>query len=455
VLVIGTLVVAPRAWADHTSLHFTATGDASTTDNLFAAGSDGDRQADVYFTIRPGVLYAYDAPRMIHDFTAELEATEYALHSDQPSLSGRGGWRAVFLPGPRSSVTMSIDAGTGVVTSLSSRSSASETVASASPGGSGNIDTQQVSVAESASYQSSQFTRVTQGVLGRYATTDDDHGTTTDTREVAANLGFERTFEHDSLLLNAGVSYLVLERKAPSTTPMGTGKDHQLNPTASLAWHHDFNRAWSLAANGGMTFVNPVNNDAADVTATQKTSQFWVAGAALAYTEVWGRAQLSANRSVAPNLLLAQNTVDESANLSVAMPLPWLDDTKRNPKLMALGSLGFSHSSLINSDTGDTEGNIDVARADLSVGWSPRPGQTFGVRYEFVYQAAGNTGLMDVPSYYRNTLSFTFAIRYPDRVAGEVPRRNTSIRSDRSDLIPVGAEPVITDPLENGGDQRD
>lgn len=453
-LVIGTLVLAPRAWADHTSLHFTATGDVSTTDNLFAAGGDGDRQADLYFTVRPGVLYAYDAPRMIHDFTAELEAIEYTLHSDQPSLSGRGGWRAVFLPGPRSSVTMSIDAGTGVVTSLASRSSSSETIATASPGGSGNIDTQQVSVSESGSYQIGKYTRVTQGVLGRYATTDDDHGSTTDTREVGGNLGFERSFEHDSILLNASVAYLVLQRKAPASTPMGTGTDHQLNPTAAVAWHHDFNRRWSLAMNGGMSWVNPVNNDPDDISVTQKTSQFWVAGGAVAYTEVWGRAQLSANRSVAPNLLLAQNTVDESVGLQVAMPLPWLDDTKRNPKLVALGSLGYAHSSLINSESGDTEGNIDVARADISVGWSPRPGQTFGVRYEFTYQAAGNTGLMDVPSYYRNTLSFTFALRYPDRVAGEVPRKSKSIRSDRSDLVPVGAEPVVTDPLENGGDGR-
>ena len=64
-LVFGTTVVlASPALADHTSLHFTASGDVSVTDNLFA--TDTDRQADAFFTVRPGVLYAWDSPRMIH-----------------------------------------------------------------------------------------------------------------------------------------------------------------------------------------------------------------------------------------------------------------------------------------------------------------------------------------------------------------------------------------------------
>ncbi|HEY0190526.1 MAG TPA: hypothetical protein VGC42_05345 [Kofleriaceae bacterium] len=456
-IIFGALVLASPAWADHTSLHFTATGDASATDNLFA--TNNDRQPDVFVTVRPGVLYAYDAPRMIHDFTGELEAIEYLAHSDNPSLSGRGGWRAVILPGPRSSVTMSIDAGTGVVTSLANRTSADETVALAAP--SGNVETQQVSVSESTSYQTSEHTRLTQGALGRYATTDDNAGSTTDTREISGNLGFERQFQHDSLLLNATVSYLLLSRDAPAGTPFGTGRDHQLNPGGSLAWHHDWNQRWSHAANAGISVVHPVGNDPNDPTATRKTSLFWVAGAGLAYTEVWGRAYFSVDRSVAPNLLLAENTLDENVNLQVSMPLPFLDDTKRNPKLVGQASIGYSHSELINSDSGDTEGNINVGHLDLSVGYTPRPGQTFGVRYEFVYQRSGEPIVMPgsiavaaFPTYFRNTLSFTFSLRVPDRVAGEVPRRNKSIRSDRSDLVPVGSEPVVTDPLEGGeGDQ--
>src|SRR5215203_2983818 len=121
VLVIGTLVLASPALADHTSVHATATGEIATTDNLFATGSDGDRQADMFFTVRPGLLFAYDEPRMIHDFTAEGEVTEYVLHSDEPSFTGRAGWRSLFLLGPRAQMNMAINTGTGILTALSTR----------------------------------------------------------------------------------------------------------------------------------------------------------------------------------------------------------------------------------------------------------------------------------------------------------------------------------------------
>jgi hypothetical protein len=466
-MVVAAAVLASPARADHTSLHFTATGDVSVTDNLFA--TDTDRQADALFTVRPGVLYAWDSPRMIHDFTAELEAIEYLLHNDQPSLNGHAGWRAVILPGPRSSVTMSIDAGHGVVTSLSSATTSDQTTATVNPSSpTGNVTTDQASAAESATYQTTEHTRVTQGVLGRYATTDDGAGTTTDTREVGGNLGFERMFDHDTLLLTAGVSYLRLARKAPPALTqidgvLGTGTDHQLNPSVSLAWHHDFDRHWALAVNGGVTEIIPVANDPNDPNATHKESTFYTGGANLGYTEVWGRAALAAERSVAPNLLLAENTVDNSVNMTLAMPLPWLDDTRRNPKLTANASIGYSNQQLIDTGTGKSVGNINVGHLDVSVGWTPKPGETFGLRYEFLYQRSGAVGetvmvdgqaIQQVPNYFRNTLSFTFALRIPDRVAGEVPKKGKSIRSDRSDLVPVGAEPVVTDPLE-GGDQDD
>jgi hypothetical protein len=95
-----------------------------------------------------------------------------------------------------------------------------------------------------------------------------------------------------------------------------------------------------------------------------------------------------------------------------------------------------------------------VARLDLGVGWSPRSGQTFGLRYEFQYQVGDTVAEMIVPSFFRNTFYFTFALRYPEDLQVRVPRRNNSVRADRKDLSPVGAEPVIVDPtefLEGGG----
>jgi hypothetical protein len=450
-VIFGTLVLAPPARADHTSVHATASGEMATTDNLFAAGSDGNRQADVFFTVRPGVLYAHDAPQMIHDFNAEAEIVEYMLHGDQPVVMGRAGWKSLFFTGPRSQVTMSINAGTGLLSLISARSSSDQTSATVAP--SGKVDVQQADSSESLSWISGKHTRVVQGVLGRYGFTDDGAGTTGDTREVGGNLGLERTFRHDTVMLDAEVAFLRLERIAPMGALMGSRLDHQLNPRGVVTWRHDIDRRYSVSGDGGVVFVNPVGTDKYNPGAHRKSGTFAVYGAQLAYNELWGRASLTARRNVSPNLFLAQNTIDDSANLQVAVPLPWLDDTKRNPKLAARGSVGFGRTQLINSETGSTEGDFKVAHLDLSVGWTPSPGLTYGMRYELVYQTGDSAAIMTIPAYYRNTLFFTFSVRYPDRVAGEVPKQKRGLRTDRKDLMPVGVEPVVIDVLEESQDE--
>ena len=146
--------LASPAWADHTSLHATATGEVATTDNLLAAGSGGDREADVFFTVRPGILYAYDAPQMIHDFTAQAEVTEYLLHSQQTPINGTAAWKSLFLTGPRSQLTMSIDAATGLLSALSGRLSPDQTTAAIMP--TGNVNVEQADSMESMTWISEQ-----------------------------------------------------------------------------------------------------------------------------------------------------------------------------------------------------------------------------------------------------------------------------------------------------------
>ncbi len=60
--------------------------------------------------------------------------------------------------------------------------------------------------------------------------------------------------------------------------------------------------------------------------------------------------------------------------------------------------------------------------------------------------------VMAVPAFVRNTLYFTFSLRYPERVAGEVPKRMKGMRSDRKDMLPAGGESVIPDVLAEGQD---
>jgi hypothetical protein len=136
--------------------------------------------------------------------------------------------------------------------------------------------------------------------------------------------------------------------------------------------------------------------------------------------------------------------------LPAALPHKVLDQAgpTRPPKVVGLGTAGIARTQLIDPETSNLRGEFRVARIDFSVAWQPRKGQTLGLRYEFSYQKGDTIGETVVPSFFRNTFYFTFALRFPEDVQVRVPRRNQSVRADKGDLAPIGAEPVVVDPAE-------
>ncbi len=469
-IAITTLAFGPlvsTAMADRTSIHVTASGDVSATDNVFAQPRSSS-ESDVFVTLRPGVLFTYNAPKMIHELNLESEILEYALHSDKPSVSMRAGWRGQYTTGKYSSIQTSLGASTGVITALSSRSSPDQTITALSP--IGRVDTQQADGSEFFSWTATNNVRLSQTVFARASKTDDNVAedltmgfgpTVVKSAEVGMALGIERTFRDDAVSLEVGTSVLRLERDAPPSAMQGPRLDRQLNPRGRIQWRHDFDRRWSGTADGGVVYVYPYGVDPDNPDQEQKPGTFPILGASLAFSEVWGRAQLQVRRDVTPNLFVAQNTVNDSATASVAMPLPWLDDSRRRaPKLVGLGSLGFNRTRLIE-DNGTLSSNFKIARLDVGVGYSPRRGITYGLRYEFVYQTGDSEAVAQIPGFFRNTLSFTFNMQFPDRVAGDVPKRRTgSVRADGKDLVPIGVDPVTTEGMGDkdasegeGGDQ--
>lgn len=459
ILATGCLLAAAPVYADHATFNGTVVGNVATTDNVFAAPRD-NAEPDVYMQLRPGMLFAYDSPRAIQELTGEVEFLEYVAHSDKPSVTFRAGWQGFFLPGPRSQVTTTVNASTGQLNAMATRTSPDMTGINVIPPG--QIDTRQGDASEYLSYQAGKDTRVSQTLFGRWTATQDADpmiAVTTDAYEAGLTLGGEHTFNHDTIGLDAGASFLYLKRLDPFGTQMGNRLDQQFNPRGNVTWRHDINKQWSFNANGGAVYVNPIGTDPYNPTDKRKPNLFPTLGATVAYAENWGLATFNIRRSVAPNLFIAENTVNEGVTATVAMPLPWLDEVPhaRNPKLVGLGSLGYERSSIIDSEAGGTLGTFNVVHVDAGVGWSPSPGQTYGVRYQFLYQNGNSTATMVVPSFWSNTLIFTFALRYPDRVAAQVPRRTESFRSDRKDLSPMGAEPVVPDPAEalpQGGDDE-
>ncbi|HSN29973.1 MAG TPA: hypothetical protein VLT45_26985 [Kofleriaceae bacterium] len=452
---IGVACVCAPAFADHASFHGTLVGDVAATDNVFAAQRE-NAEPDVYMQVRPGMLFAYDSPRFIQELTAEAEFLEYIAHSDKPSVTFTAAWQGFITPGPRTQMTLGVNASEGQLNAMATRTAPDQTGVNVLPPG--LINTRQGGANEYLSYQIGKDTRIGERVYGTWiATQDPDKAVmvTTDAYDTGASLSLDHTFQHDALAIEAGGQFVYLKRLDPLGVQMGSRLDQQVNPRVVATWRHDFNREWSLNADGGGVYVNPVGTDPYNPTDKRRAEPFPVFGALLAYTEQWGRATFSARRSVTPNLFIAQNTVDDAAIATFAMPLPWLDDYPhlRLPKLVGLGSLGFNRTQLVDPEMGDLLGKFYVAHLDVGVGYTPKPGQTYGLRYTLLYQTGNSTATMIIPSYYANTIFFTFALRYPDRVAATVPRRTQSLRSDRADLAPTGAEPVVPDPAESLPDQ--
>jgi hypothetical protein len=430
----------------------------ATTDNVFAQPR-ANAEADIYTQIRPGLLFAYDSPRFIQEFSAEVEFLEYVAHSDKPSVTFRAAWQGFYTPGPRSEMTMSVDASTGQLNAMATRTSPDQVGINVVPPG--QVDVQQGNATEFLSYQAGKDSRISENVFGHWTQTNDADPAImvkTEAYETGASLSGDHSFQHDTLAVEAGASFVYLKRTDPLGVQMGSRLDQQVNPRAVVSWRHDFNKYWSFSGDAGGVYVNPVGTDPFNPMDKRRSAPFPIFGGTLAYTEAWGRVLFSARHSVTPNLFIAENTVDDNGTLTVAMPLPWLDENPhmRNPKLIGLGTLGVERTQLIDPSMGDLLGRFYVAHLDAGVGYTPVPGQTYGLRYEFLYQTGNSTATMIIPSYWRNTIFFTFSLRYPDRVAATVPRRNQSLRSDRNDLAPTGAEPVVPDPADvlPGGDDQ-
>lgn len=447
------------ALADRTTTSVTASGDVSATDNVFATQRE-IRESDVSVTFRPGVLFGYDGPRASHLLSLEGEVLEFVRHSDEPSISVRGSAGTRIQTTRFTTFSASLDGSNGIVTAISARSSPDVTGPQLVP--LGRVDTITGNGNAALSWDTGRNTQITPSVFARYSRADDNaldvdgnsDPTINTSQEYGTNLAVSRSWRDNSVDLEAGVTVLRLERVAPLTAMLGSRLDRQLNPRLRAAWRHDWTRRWSSSLDVGGVYVHPYGVDTTNPDLAQADGLFPVFGGAVAYTEVWGRASFQARRDVAPNLLIAQNTINDSAQVSFALPLPWLDDSRRRqPKLVGLASAGAARTQLIDSQTGDPVGGAFlVASIDAGVGYSPRPGFTYGLRYSFNFQKGSDEGEMIVPGFFRNTLSFTFQVRYPNEANGEqARRRQRGGRADGNDLVPIGVEPSMGD-LPTGDD---
>jgi hypothetical protein len=447
-------LISSTASADNADFHATAAGSVATTDNV--NGSETDPQGSLFTDVRPGMLFTYNAARMIHELTTEVDLFYY-FGRTQPNVTFRGDWKAFFLTGPRSELSMDASGSTGQVNALQASTPSDENPLLVRP--EGKVNSNNASASENGSWTASKFTRLSERGFTRFTTTDNSDPAvmvTTEAFEVGGGLGIDHRLRRDNFSLELGGSYLYLKKDDPLGVQMGNRLDKQVNPRGVVVWQHDFTKELSTSVDAGAVYVNPIFNLTGDTTA----KVFPIFGVTGAYTDVWGRAQVSARRQVAPNLFIAQNTTTDSVNATFAMPLAFLDKNarRRAPRVVGIGSIGGARTQLINPADAQLSARFLVGRVDGTVAWQPRAGQTLGLRAELTYQDGDGDPMTDmyVPSYHRFTFYFTFALRWPEDVQVRVPRRQNSVRADQSDLAPIGSEPVVVDPaelLEEGGER--
>lgn len=447
------LLAARPASADRVSYHATASSDVAFTDNVFSERR-GAQDGDLFFQVRPGVRITYGLPRMIHDLDVEGEVTQYALHSEEASVTGRAGWRALVLPGPRSEVLVSAEGGTSVLSALSARTSPDQPVVEIRP--LGNLYARSASATQYASWIASRDLRLSQGLYARASETDNREADPLiiTSAEAGARIAVDRYFRRHALTVELGAAVLRLERDAPMDDPIGSRLDRQLNPRARMAWRHELDRRISLGVDGGLVYIVPFGDDPANPEREQRDPALYpVVGVSADITDVWGAGRMSLRHDVSANLFLGQNTVNDTAVISAAMPIAWRGVVRRRqPKLVGLGSVSVTRTQLVDPFTSDLQSSIGLARLDVGFLYAVRPGFTYGVRYELMVQTGDRNAQMPINGFFRNTFFVTFKLRYPEDLAAQVPkRRGNTVNGARGDLVPIGAEPVVPDLIEDEG----
>lgn len=458
-------LLATSASADRMSAHATANGEVGITDNVFSA--NGGKEADLFFTLRPGFLVAFNRPRFIQELQGEGEMIMYATHGEDPSLGFRGAYRAFVTTGPRSEMLWQLNAGKSLLSAVTNQPM--QSLVQIQPDI--NVTAETGDGSEYWSWIATRELRLSETLFGRFSRTNDNlpdvpdpfgmappvpARTLTTSYEAGTTVALERTFRSDAISLEPGASVLRLERDvgAAVTPPSGMGSrlDRQINVRGRVQWRHDFNRTMSGSLDGGAVYVIPYGSDPNRPGAANTRGIYPVIGGNLNYIEFWGSASLGVRRDVTPNLLLAQNTVTDGVTLAAAVPIPNGGSRRRQPKWSVLGSLGGQRTQLVDPSTGELASDFRAARLDLGLNYVPQPGITYTARYELQYQSGDKSGMTSAEGFYRNTIFFSFAVRYPVETAVTVPtRRANSSRADRSDTGAVGAEPVVPDVLDQSG----
>lgn len=420
-MLLGGLGSATPTSADEVQLHFVASGSAGATDNIFSAPDGGmtSRDADVTYTLTPGVIGSFGTPRTTHEFALNASFNGYLDHREAWGLQVFGDYRAAIALTPLADLSLSAGLSRGVTTALIHQTAPSDGAATPTPAG--EVNQQGAHVDEALAYSLSSDTRLQQHASASYTQVTDASDAEVGTLQLNVGVGGDHGFQVSSAGVDVGVSFLAFDR--PPSMAMSAEPDRRADARLGLRWRRDVSQRWSIGADAGVVTVIPIDGDAG-------LTPVPVISANATYVPEWGTASVQVGRAVTANPFIAQQTVGESAAVNVNLPLPWLnrDRASDDPEWTASGSLAGARSRILNTDTGALDGELVNGLIDLGVAFVPREEMTFALRFQYTRQETlegipGMDGSTDLPSLSRSTLLFTFTYRYPGRIVSRLPPR--------------------------------
>jgi hypothetical protein len=430
------------ARADDYQLHFVATGSAAATDNVFSAPDGGPgttpRDADLNYTLSPGVVASYGTPRTTHELSLNTSLNGYADHTEAWGLQLFGDYRAAIAVSPLTDMALSAGVSRGTTNAISQNQPASG--GTAAPSQSGQIDQTSVRADEVLIYSLSEDTRLSQTAGTSYSLVTDAANNDVGTLQATVGAGFGRGLQRSVVGVEASVNYLSFDR--PATMTASAEPDRRADARVGVHWRRDLSQRWAVGADGGVVAVLPIDCKPAVSGSRKCYAVVPIVSVSASYIPQWGTATLTLGRAVTANPFIAQQTVAEAGALSLNLPLPWLnsDRPSDDPQWIASGALAVAHSSVVNADDNSLDGSVVNGLFDVGLSYVPRPETTYALRLQHTRQktlqaATTMDGMMNLQDLSRSTLLFTFTYRYPGRIETRLPRREL-LRADQA-MMPL------------------
>jgi hypothetical protein len=409
--------------------HLQAVGESSVgyTDNAQDTPSgDEARTGSLFWMVSPGVVLALASSRRLQRIAYHYEYDLYFNSAVSSGSTNRLDYRGFFDLSPRVNLVLGANVSeSDRFTKLTFSAPGAGTVG-AVPTGTGSF--LQGGVDQSLGLD------VTEGWRGwqtANARGDSPIFETTAPRTIGAGLrlGIERSFLADAVGVEARGDYTVVSGSVDLDGSAATYQ-RQLLGGGAVLWRHDWSRELTSSAELGILRVERLNTH----------HGFWTptALATLSYATEDGDAQLAYGHSVTTNALVGQSLLVDEVTLRGELPL-----TSKG-ELSLAGSMAYQHGRLLDENA-ELATRVNVALADVALGWQATKLLTLGVRLQHIEQKSGaDTPPLPV-SFVQNNVLIGASVRFP--AERDMPRAYRAPRRvDRSDELRDGFDPAATGP---------